>query len=400
MNRCGSRGAGRASCSYARQLARRLTQELGKPLIVAASLWLAVPAHAAIPVEDMSTQDVRPQVAVPPPTTSVPTTSAPTNSLPTTGPLPNTAASPSQTLAQVPATPNAQLFFEVQQLQSELAALRGLVEDQAIEIKRLRDLQRSHYLDIDQRLTQGGAPATNGATSSVLLDPSATEPAVAASSAAGPATLAPEPSVVVPIETAAGVADSRSDADVGAADVGTVSAGTGTSIETTTKTPGPVKAGEVAQEVSPAVSEPVPIVQSPGASSASAPASAFAPTEAEAYANAFELMKDQRFEESVLAYQQVLNNFPDGEFAPESRYWLGELYLMADRLEDARGSFSEVVEAFPAHQKVPLSMYKLGVVNHRLGVMPKALEYLENVVVRYPDTPAAGLARSYADELK
>ena len=96
----------------------------------------------------------------------------------------------------------------------------------------------------------------------------------------------------------------------------------------------------------------------------------------------------------------MINEYPDGNYAPESRYWLGELYLMSDRLEDARGSFNKVVDQFPAHQKVPLSLYKLGVVNHRLGGTSEALDYLDALVVRYPDTPAAGLARTYAAELR
>ena len=124
------------------------------------------------------------------------------------------------------------------------------------------------------------------------------------------------------------------------------------------------------------------------------------PTEQEAYARAFGLMKDQQFEQSIAAYLGVINDFPNGNYAPESRYWLGELYLMSDRLEDARGAFNLVIDQFPAHQKVPLSLYKLGVVNHRLGGTTEALTYLDDVVERYPDTPAAGLARTYAAELR
>jgi tol-pal system protein YbgF len=111
-------------------------------------------------------------------------------------------------------------------------------------------------------------------------------------------------------------------------------------------------------------------------------------------------MKDQQFEQSIAAYKSVIESYPNGSYAPESRYWLGELFLMSDRLEDARGAFNEVVDQFPAHQKVPLSLYKLGVVNHRLGGTSEALSYLDDVVVRYPDTPAAGLARTYAEELR
>ena len=74
--------------------------------------------------------------------------------------------------------------------------------------------------------------------------------------------------------------------------------------------------------------------------------------------------------------------------------------MQKDDLAGARTQFLRVIEQYPAHQKVPDSLYKLGVVQHREGSIPKALEFFDDVVDRYPGAPAAGLARSYAAELR
>ncbi|MEM7219208.1 MAG: tol-pal system protein YbgF [Pseudomonadota bacterium] len=214
---------------------------------------------------------------------------------------------------------NAQLFYELQQLQTELQQLRGLVEEQAHEIERLRQLQRRQYLEVDRRVA-GLATGATGATAASAPQPAAPSPPSPQSSAtAAPVLTGPDP---------------HSD------------------------------------------------------------------DERAAYNQAFELMKRQQFDASIAAFESVLREHPGGIFTPNSHYWLGQLFLIEDRLSDAKGAFNEVVGRYPAHQKVPDSLYKLGVVEHRSGNIAAALQHFDDVSKRYPDTPAAGLARSHAAELR
>ena len=122
--------------------------------------------------------------------------------------------------------------------------------------------------------------------------------------------------------------------------------------------------------------------------------------EEESYDTAFNLMKTREFDRSIAAFRELLDNYPKGDLAPNSQYWLGELYLQKDRLEEARLQFESVVDKYPAHQKVPDSIYKLGVVSHRKGRVQRALEYFDDLLNRYPGAPAAGLAKSYAADLR
>ena len=58
-----------------------------------------------------------------------------------------------------------------------------------------------------------------------------------------------------------------------------------------------------------------------------------------------------------------------------------------------------MVNLYPDHQKVPDALYKLGVVYHRLGDVNRAREYLTQVRRQYPQSSAAGLAKTYLAEL-
>ena len=148
---------------------------------------------------------------------------------------------------------------------------------------------------------------------------------------------------------------------------------------------------------------PTPVVSTstlPTDPVARAAASTASGSERNAYTNAFDMMKNRRFDESVDAFNQMIGDYPNGQYTPNAFYWLGELYLARTESEKARQSFAQVVNLYPDHQKVPDALYKLGVVYHRLGDDSRSLEYLTRVQADYPETSAAGLATTYASELK
>ena len=130
------------------------------------------------------------------------------------------------------------------------------------------------------------------------------------------------------------------------------------------------------------------------------PVDGSAPPERDAYSAAFSLMQESRFEESVDAFNRLITGYPNGQYTPNAFYWLGELHLAMDDVEMARQSFTQVLNLYPEHGKAPDALYKLGVVHHRLNDNERALQYLNRVIAEHPDSTAAGLARTYAGELR
>lgn len=123
-------------------------------------------------------------------------------------------------------------------------------------------------------------------------------------------------------------------------------------------------------------------------------------SEQQAYTAAFNLMRDRSFDESAEAFERMIETYPNGQFTPNGYYWLGELHLAQREIEKARQNFAQVVNLYAGHAKVPDALYKLGVVHHQLGDTQRALEYLDRVQAESPDSSAAGLARTYAAELR
>jgi len=231
---------------------------------------------------------------------------------------PNSSVGSSSAGTPVSGTTASTMFQQIQQLQDDVAELRGMLEEQTHQIEKLQADQKEQYLDLDRRMTalKGGAPA-GGATA--------------------------------PSGPVAG----------GGAGGGNTTVG--------------------------------------GGSSATSAASN---SERDAYTKAFNLTKDKRFPEAIAAFNQMLVSYPNGEYAGNAYYWLGEMYRATSAPEKARQSFAQVVNQFPTNAKVSDAMYKLGVVYNELGDRAKALEYLKRVQSQFPGTPAASLAQSYAAELK
>jgi len=112
------------------------------------------------------------------------------------------------------------------------------------------------------------------------------------------------------------------------------------------------------------------------------------PGEGEAYKSAYGLVKNKEFELAITAFQNFLKDFPDGKFAPNAHFWLGELYLVLDPAdpEASRQAFMLLVSQFSQHVKVPDALYKLGKIQLMKGNRERSKYYLNRVVSEYSDS--------------
>ena len=123
-------------------------------------------------------------------------------------------------------------------------------------------------------------------------------------------------------------------------------------------------------------------------------------TEREAYAQAIEWMRAKRFADSAAGFEQLIVDYPNGQYTPNAFYWLGELNLAMGNMEPARQNFVQVIRLYPDHQKVPDALYKLGVLYFQLGDSSQSRQYLERVQSEYPQSSAGALAKRYLAEME
>lgn len=238
-----------------------------------------------------------------------------------------------------------ELLNRITQLQAEIQSLRGLVEQQSYEIETLKKRNRDQYLDLDSRLArmEGGspaAPAADAADGGLPPDalPSNAEPLADAAPASG--TVMEEPEVRPPV------------------DGGTETAGLG--------------GGELPAAPD-TIADPV--------------------GERAMYESAFDALKEGRYAEAARRFQSFLTSYPNGEFAPNAHYWLGESYYVTQNYQIALDAFRQLLSQFPNSSKAPDALLKVGYCHYELRQWGEAEATLNQVVERYPETTVSRLAQ-------
>lgn len=97
------------------------------------------------------------------------------------------------------------------------------------------------------------------------------------------------------------------------------------------------------------------------------------------YQAAYQLVKQRRYEQALPALEGYLEQFPMGEYAPNTHYWIGALYVLENNLEKAREWFSLLVNRYPEHNKAESAKFSLAKVYHRLGDVEQAKTLLSDV---------------------
>lgn len=270
-----------------------------------------------------------------------------------------------------------ELLNRIGELQAEIQSLRGLVEQQSFEIEGLKKRARDQYIDLDSRLTrlEGGTPADGG---TAVEGGTAIEGATPVDGGASAGSL-----------TADELAASADDADPAAEAPAT----------TGFEDPAPsVSDPERVTFEEPEVRPPVDggsstqgITQDEGGSvvgSIANPAD-----ERRMYESAFDALKEGRYAEAARRFQGFLNTYPNGEFAPNAHYWLGESYYVTQNYQIALDAFRRLLSQFPSSSKAPDALLKVGYCQYELRQWAEAEATLNEVVQKYPESTVARLAQ-------
>lgn len=248
--------------------------------------------------------------------------------------------------AQAGASNNDALLLLLDQftaLRGEMETLRGMVEEQAYEIRRLQQDSLDRYTDLDSRL------------SSIYLEMDA------------PASTVVTPAAVAPVAASSAVANTAA--------VTTAAVTAATTVQSQQN-------GQIASSA-PALSVGAPIQSG-------------IMTEQQLYELALDsLLQEQQYQLSINQFAQYLAQYPDGRFVTNAYYWQGQAYVNLSMFNEARVAFETILTEYPDGRKIEDAMYSLGAVYHRLGDNTNARQMLQNVITRFPNTSAANLADIY-----
>ena len=235
------------------------------------------------------------------------------------------------------------LVIQIQQLQDEVRMLRGMLEDQGIQLESLAKRQRDQYLDLDQRMT-----AQRGLPSGPMLSNNTVTNSGTTTTSAGAAPVIRED-----------VPDVRPSMD-------TPSSTTAIAVPDTQ-----------ARE----------FTTSPEAEKA-------------AYDQGFQSLKDLKYADAATQFSAFVRQYPNSEYADNAQYWLGESYYVTRNYDIALEAFQALLNNYPDSPKVPDGLLKIGYTHYELKQWDQARAALVQVQDQYPDTTLARLAGSRLRSMK
>lgn len=119
--------------------------------------------------------------------------------------------------------------------------------------------------------------------------------------------------------------------------------------------------------------------------------------ERSAYNAAFDVLKAGRYAESAQQFQAFLDAHPNGPYAPNALYWLGESYYVTQNYALAQQQFQSLLTRYPTHDKAPGALLKVGFAQYGLKQLDAAEATLTEVLQRYP---GSDVARTAEDQLR
>ena len=121
-------------------------------------------------------------------------------------------------------------------------------------------------------------------------------------------------------------------------------------------------------------------------------------TAKQAYQNAYELIRQKKYNAAIKAMKNFMMKYPKSSRVPDANYWLGELYLIKSDPDLATQAFREVLK-FKHARHFPDSLVQLGSIYLANGDSAHAKQMFSEVIKNYPDTEAAKTAQKQLESL-
>jgi tol-pal system protein YbgF len=123
------------------------------------------------------------------------------------------------------------------------------------------------------------------------------------------------------------------------------------------------------------------------------PAVVAGPPPRELYSQAYADYARGNYDVAIQGFAEYLRNYPSTDFSDNAQYWIGESHYGKKAYGDAIAAWDLLFRDYPASDKLPDARVKRGMALEKLGRRQLALREYRLVIDRYPNSPAARIAR-------
>ena len=132
---------------------------------------------------------------------------------------------------------------------------------------------------------------------------------------------------------------------------------------------------------------------SPAPSTANANSPGNVPAPRELYSQAYADYARGSYDLAIAAFQEYIRSYPGTDFTDNAQYWIGECLYGKKLFSEAVDAWNVLFRDYPASDKLPDARVKKGMALEKLGRRSQALVEYRFVIDRFPNSPAARIAR-------
>lgn len=100
------------------------------------------------------------------------------------------------------------------------------------------------------------------------------------------------------------------------------------------------------------------------------------------------------YTDAINGFKSYLKSAPDSPLSDNALYWIGESYAAMGKRQDAVDTFNELCTKYPASNRIPTVLYKIGIIYEEAKDLKTARSYFERLIKDFPNSPEAALAKN------
>ena len=115
--------------------------------------------------------------------------------------------------------------------------------------------------------------------------------------------------------------------------------------------------------------------------------------ESEIYERTMVYYKDGRYGEAIAGFKNFARSYPRSDLADNAHFWIGECHRAVEKYEEAILAYQRVINDYPNGNKVPSAMLQQAIAFEKINDKTTANLVFKKLLKRFPKTEEAEIAR-------
>ena len=118
------------------------------------------------------------------------------------------------------------------------------------------------------------------------------------------------------------------------------------------------------------------------------------------FQSSFEILRKGDYISAEIALREHINNYPSGPYIDDAKYWLAESLFSQNKYDEALKIFNQIINQYPDSEKMMESILKSGFSHQELGNLSAAESIFQRVIRDYPNSSASSLAEERLNKIR